>query len=180
MAVVRFCDWTKRRVAIDEEMTPLNINGEEFELSQEGLEQLLSRLRADELPKQALPPYPPGVRFAERQEQALPQPQPVQVEAGETEDRLPEDVMAQDEPFQLEVPDDPNKRLGVPSRATYERVIREATIREPGTLPSLSDPQGRKEAARKLAELENKHESAYRQSAGRDVNIGDPKNKNSR
>lgn len=173
MAVVRFCDWTKKRVAADEEMTTLDIAGLKFEVSEEGMNQILHRLRSDVI-QQELPVYPPGVRSVEPQD-LLP----------EESDEIVEDVpeLAQDapsedpEPFQLEIPADPRKRLGVPSRATYERVIREATVRDPETLPALSDPQKRKEAARKLAELEGKQEEAYRKTGGRDVNIGNPKNK---
>lgn len=174
MAVVKFCDWLKVRLAINEPTTKVKIGDREFEVSQEGIRQLLERFEADDLPRA------PQVVVRAPQAQPAPlqtfvaAPPPLNVET--TADpfgapgSMPEPVQAH-EPLQLEIPQDLNKRLGVPSRQTQERVLSEAKRFEEGTLPALSPGnKGRIAATKALASRNAKSTDDLKRKAGGDVN----------
>lgn len=185
MAVVRFCDWLKTRLGANEQTVTLTVGDKEFEISPRAAQELLARLEADELPQAPALHFPPGVRAPAPQEQPIqqiappPPPLDIQIEADPFDagpGSMPEPVQGQDadpsQLVQLEIPDDPKKRLGTPSRETFERVMREAKRFEPGTLPTLA-PGGkaRQLANQRLQEIESRKEQDLRKQAGGDVNI---------
>ena len=177
MAVVKFCDWLKIRVAANEPTTKVKVGDKEFEVSQEGIRQLLERFEADDLPR--------APQVVVRAPQALPAPVPAFVVAPpplnvettadpfDAPGSMPEPVQAGPaQPLQLEIPQDLNKRLGVPSRATREQVIREATRFEEGTLSSLSPgSKGRIAASKALTKRNQSSVSDLQRKAGGDVNF---------
>lgn len=179
MAVVKFCDWLKIRVGANEATTKVKIGDREFEVSQEGIRQLLERFESDELPRtpsvviRAPQPAPaPTAPFV-----AAPPLLNVEttVDPFTAPGSMPEPVQASpgdEQPVQLEIPQDLNKRLGVPSRQTWERVIKEATRFEEGTLPALSaGSKGRIAATKALSQRNQKNNDDLQRKAGGDVNF---------
>lgn len=178
MATIRLCDWLKTKLASNEEVVKVQVGDKEFEVSQEAARSLLERLESDDPPRAAFLHFPPNVRSLEPQERPqpiAPPPQPARIEAAENFDggpgSMPEPIQAGEEAVKLEIPIDINKRLGVPSRATYERVIQDATRFESGTLPTLSPGSARSDANRKLQEIEAREEAKLARKAGSDINF---------
>jgi len=188
MATVRFCDYTKKRLGSSEETFLIAIEDKEFEVSAEGKDALISHLEADELPAMtvvAAPPVPvpaapivaappaplinvetAGDAFAPGPGSA---PQPEQSVVGEP--GIVEQTTDDRPPIQLEIPENPKKRLGLPSKATYERVIEDATRFEEGTLSALTPGKARKKAGQRLRDVESDQENALKRQGGSQVNV---------
>lgn len=179
MARIIVCDYLKRSMRPDEPTFVLSVDGKEFEVCQEAKNQLIELLEADELPAQptiqVAPPAPvaPSV-------QAAPAPAPtplINVETtgdpfgGDPGSAAPPPPPV--DPVQLEIPDDPLKRLGMPSQQTWEKVMEEAKKFEPGTLASLTPGAGRKVAGKRLREVEEEHENSLRRQGGSSINVND-------
>lgn len=161
MSIHRYCDWTKRRVGSDENMVKVVIGFDdprEFEVSEDAAEQMLSILEADA----------PVANTSSTPEHNPPLPDQRNSEATPGDSTSPPVML---KPLNLEVPDDPNARLGTPSRDTWERVMQDAKRFEPGTLASLTPGSARQQASEKLAELEDRRESEIKRQAGGDLNV---------
>lgn len=178
MATIKLCDWFKTKLSANEATVKVQVGDKEFEVSEQAARSLLERLEADNLPEAPLLNFPPNVRSTTPQGEPQPVTPPpvIRVEPVEPFEAgpgsLPEPVQCESaEPVQLEIPQDLNKRLGVPSKATWERVIQDAKRFEPGTLPALSPGGARSAANKKLEEIEAAKESNLRREAGSDVNV---------
>jgi hypothetical protein len=183
MARVVICDYLKTTLKKGDKTYVLTVDGSKFEIGEEARRQLIQRLEADEVPAAVM--VQTETRQAELAAQVAPtvinteshqpgpasMPQPPQASQEPLEDGTP---------IQIELPENPTQRLPAPSRITYERVMREATIRPEGTLPSLTDPASRKEAAKKLREIEAEKQKELRGLGGSEVNVTDPEDRRGR
>lgn len=196
MATIRICDWLKTPIPKTEEAMEVIVNGIKFEISHKAADELLERLQADELssatqPPQAVNNAPAPTSTPQPAGSALDASQMLDVEIGdpfgEPQERpespteasnKPAQESPNDDALQLDIPDDPNKKFGIPSRKTYERVMQEAKRFEPGTLPALS-PGGnhRRAADQKLREWEERNKQSFKgnvkRSVDSDINIED-------
>lgn len=188
MATVRFCDYTKKRLASGDETFLIVIEDKEFEVSTEGRDLLLHHLEAEDLPSVAFVPSPmpvPEPSPAARTIVAAPGPM-INVETtgdpftpGPGSAPQPEQSMTEEPeqpaqgkpPLELEIPDNLKKRLGIPSRATYERVIEDATRFEEGTLSALTPGKARKRAGQRLRDVESDQEKALKRQGGSTINV---------
>ncbi len=188
MATVRFCDYTKKRLTSDEETFIVTMGDKEFEVSAEGMALLVAHLEADDLPSVAVvpslmpapepPPAAPTIVAAPGPminvettgDPFTPGPGTApQAEQGEAV--APLEQSDDRPPIQLEIPDNTKKRLGIPSRATYERVIEDATRFEEGTLSALTPGKARKRAGQRLRDVENDQEKTLKRQGGSTINI---------
>lgn len=171
MATIRICDYTKLPLDKGVETVVVKVGDKEFEVGPEGAKALLTHLESDEPPQVVERPVAAPAAPRANVRATPPPPPPLDVETNTApfaNESLPQDAM----PVHLEIPEDINKRLGVPSKATWERVMQEAKRFEPGTLASLSPgSKSRQQAARRLGEIEASKEGKLKRDAGSDVNF---------
>jgi len=196
MATIKLCDWTKERIGQDETTYIFSIDGKDFEVGESGKKMLLEQLEGEDAirpAKPAAPPVPPkpkepappqlmgatpGSIQIEVKEDAFdsgPSSEPIAPQAAPQPPVDPADV---DREMQLEIPDDPNKRLSTPSAKLAQKIIEEATVAEPGTLDALT--RGNKKqlhAARQLKALEDKAESELRRKTPGGVKMTDARDR---
>lgn len=179
MARVIICDYLKTKLGKDEPTYKVTVecNGEnlEFEVGSEGRQLLLKQLEGDDEPRQTAP-------LASRLPPAAPQQapsEPVKDAIGrevdvteEVQDNLPQPVMAEDEGLPP-IPENTRLPLRRPKPTVAQRIVDESTIREEGTLDTLTVGNKRQREARKrLEELENVQNDKIRRKAGSGVNVG--------
>lgn len=80
-----------------------------------------------------------------------------------------------DDPIVLNIPDDPSKPLPPASKETWQRIMKQATKFEAGTLPALDPGSSRTLANKRLAEINEQENARLKRLAGRDVNINEDK-----
>ncbi len=164
MATIKLCDWTKKRLASNEPTYKLVLNGKEYEISAEALQQLQSRLDGDEAPLNhrvhAQPVRLPGTQS--------PTSTPVEdvginIEApspfgGKVEPGLLDDLPVNAAPLQvvapIAIPASTKERLPMPSPAQADAVIAESTRFPERTLKTLTPGKHRNIAQQKLAAKE--------------------------
>ncbi len=176
MAIVKFCDWLKMKIPQGERTFAVSVDGQKFEVSEHGKNAIIAQLEGD------VPAIlPREVSIARSDSQVVVQaPTPLQLPASDPFNpgtgSMPMTPQAnQDIPDdeRLRVPEDTTKPLPAPTVKQRERVIRESTVAEPGTLEVLSNPSARKEATRKLREGDSLADETYRSShSGHGINIG--------
>lgn len=178
MATIRVCDWTKRRLSKGDATYSITIDNQTFEVGEEGKKFILSQLEGEleiESPKQEAPqprnPAPEGLiegsnevgldlpssdePFGESEKNVAPQ----------TED-VTEDMPA------FEIPEDVKKGLKMPPKAVADKIMKEATKFEEGSLPSLTvGSKKQKNAQKKLRELEEAQELKLKRKAGKDIRL---------
>lgn len=189
MATIKLCDWTKQRIGKDEETCVIVIGEEEFEVSMDGKKAILDQLEGEEMSPIIVPilssnpstreepePVPDhGLEPAQAIGLDIPvtgdpfdagpstMPQPVQGNASASDDNVPP----------LEIPDDITQRLRPPSPETADKILKDSTKFEEGSLPTLTGGAARKEAARKLRELNARSEDKLKRRVPKGVNMSD-------
>ena len=195
MARIIVCDYLKRPMRSDEPTFVLSVDGKEFEVCQEAKERLIELLEADELPNQPqvrvvekeAPPAP--VVVAQPQQQLPPMinieteadpfepgpgsaPQPEMSSAEQAPEAAPAPPQG-DDLVELEIPADPNKRLPMGSKESWQKIMKQARKFDEGTLPALTPGAGRRSADKKLREVEEEQEQNLRRKGGSSINVND-------
>ena len=173
MATIRLCDWTKKRLASNEETFTLTLNGKTYEVSLSALEEIQSRLEGDEAPvARQVPPRPARIAPAQPPVQQTgadvginveaPSPFGGKAEAGLLDDTPAPTPQAQPPVAPIAIPASTKERLPVPTPAQAEAVVAESVRFPAGTLSALNPGRQRNVAAKKLAEREAVVESKFK------------------
>jgi hypothetical protein len=195
MATIRLCDWTKERLAKDEEAQTVTIGEHEFEVGEAGLKALLKQLEGEEAPGQ------PEVQVIEKIVEREAPPPPLQAAAPGGLDievsgdpftpgpsSMPQPPMGGGEPPvtttaaaspasddgvpPIEIPADTRKKFKMPTSAQADKVIADSTVFEEGSLPSLTmGGKKQKEAMKKLRAIEAQKEKDLQRSARGGVRV---------
>ena len=200
MATIRVCDWTKKVLSKDDSVTEIifrtevgTTQGEKaFEVGLEGMTMLLKQLEGEDEPKVQVvekivhrdtPPSPlqaanPGgldIEVKGDPFDAGPNSMPMPVQGGGAPPPSVATAAAQDDDDvpPLEIPDvHPTKRLKMPTPAQGDKVLRESTRFEEGTLSALSrGAAAHKQARERLKVIEAQKANDAKRSGGRDVNV---------
>ena len=199
MATIRVCDWTKERLSKDETAYEVTVNGETFEVGEQGKALILAQLEGDDAPgapqvvervverevpaAPAAPPQPsPTASLIDVEvsgdglgggQQSLPHPPTARTQAAEqpAQPAQPQQNVAPED--LLQIPEDPNKPLPAATARQRDRVYQESIVFEEGTLASLNPGRGRKDAVKKLASRETESDREYKKQGRGGVNIGD-------
>lgn len=178
MATIRVCDWTKERLAKDEEAYEITIDGQTFEVGEKGKKAILGQLEGDEAPR--APQVVERVVKGGQAPQAAPAAQPIVVQEGAEHQpgpgSMPQPPMANIEDIPedelIVIPEDTKRRLPAPTKKQTDRVLRESVVFEEGTLPSLNAGGARKTAVKKLASKESVSERDYMNQGRGGIRIG--------
>lgn len=193
MATIRLCDWTKERLAKDEQAYTVTVGEHEFEVGEAGMKLLLSQLEGEEAPGQ------PEVKIVEKVVEREAPPPPLQAASpggldievsGDPFDpgpsSMPQPPMGGAEPPvatpaaspvddgvpPLEIPDDTRKKFKMPTPAQADKIIADSTVFEEGSLPSLTmGGKKQKAAMKKLREIEAQKEKDLQRSARGGVRV---------
>jgi hypothetical protein len=152
MATIRTCDWTKKRLAKNEQTHTLILGGNEYEICDEALAEMKARLESDEplwtptLTRITTPVAAPIIGEATNQEptasqEAAPVPAPAPIVTP------------------VPIPASIRERLPVPTPAQADAVLTESARFQEGTLNTLTNGKARLEAQKLLrARWEDKFE----------------------
>jgi hypothetical protein len=157
MATIRLCDWTKKVIGKEVKTHKLILDGKEYEISNEALDELKSRLDGDTVsvvkPVRATQPSP---RVAEPVDDIgvnveAPSPFGGKVEPG----LLDNAPVAQNPSVQpITIPASIKDRLPMPTPAQADAVVAESTRFREGTLSALTPGKQRNIAQQRLAAKE--------------------------
>lgn len=189
MATIKLCDWTKARLAQDEETTLITIGDKEFEVGEAGRAALLKQLEGMTPPGQpevvervvvreapppplqaaspgvgihtADDPFEPGPSSAPIAPQAAPQPQPA-----------PQAGPAPASGDMLQIPADTRRPLPKAPESVAQRIIEDSTKFEEGSLPTLTMGGAQhREAMKKLKALEEAQNEKLRRRVQSGVRV---------
>jgi len=171
MAVVKFCDWLKIKIPQNEKTFTISVDGQKFEVSEQGRRAILLQLEGD---------VPALMPRTISEVELPPQSTPLDIPASDPFDVQPTPAPITPRVFAdtpelkpMGIPDDWSKPLPPPTAEQRKRVLRESVVAPPGTLDVLGNPQARKEAMRKLQEFNHTNDETYRQeNSGNGINIG--------
>ena len=151
MATIRLCDWTKERLAKDEDTFKVVVGDQEFEVGEEGKKIILDQLEGEDAPqaekvvyREAPPPLlregVPGVDIEVPGDpfETGPGSMPHPVQGNGDDLSMPNTTAGDDDVARLEVPEDTKKRLKMPTPAQADKVIEDSTHFEEGGLPALT------------------------------------------
>jgi len=167
MATIKLCDWTKKRLAPNEQTYTLILNGNEYEISLEAVQEIHGRLVEDEAPLTRQVATKP-LRIAQVQ-QPIPEADDslgLNVEApspfgGKVEPGLVDNV-PQQSIAPIVIPASTKERLPTPTTAQAEAVVAESKRFPTGTLSTLTPGRQRNVAAQKLAAKESQIETKFK------------------
>jgi hypothetical protein len=174
MATIRLCDYTKRRIASNEETYTLSLNGKSYEICLDALKELQNRLDSDEIVAPTPAPVAPVRQIAPRPAKMEPAEEVVlNAETSSPFDGPSEPQLVDDEPVNTQtaraqnavqpiaVPNSIKERLPMPTIAQSEAVVRESQRFPAGGLQALTPGRQRNLAAEKLAQKEKQVENKY-------------------
>jgi len=180
MARIIICDYLKQPLKKDDPTFVVVVDGNEFEVGEEGKGLLLKQLEGETAPldnKKVDPivvvrdPVPPGLTPAVPGIDIEVPGDPFDTGPGS----MPQPVMGAmpgDDVPPLEFPDNPTKKLKMPTPVQADKVVLESTKFEEGSLPALTmGARAQKEAMRKLRALESTQEDKLKRKAPPGVNV---------
>ncbi len=143
MATIKTCDWTKKRLGKNDETFTLIIDGKEYEVSAEALEEIKTRLEGDEAPRASAPAQAarPVVAPAVRVESNQDQPEAT----GEAPSPSPAPFVPP-----IAIPASTRERLPVPTPSQADSVIADSVRFQEGTLRALTPGRERNAAQQTL------------------------------
>lgn len=171
MATIRCCDWTKKKLGKDDTTYVLRLDGKEYEICKEALEELRAFLDSEESPLNRLaqsaplkpqfvhvtpPAVVPAINIVPNQEAPAP-PQEMPEPPGEIPTPPPAPITLPPIPASI------RERLPVPSPAQSDAVLAESVRFEEGTLRALTPGKARTQAQERLkTKWEDKFEDTHR------------------
>jgi hypothetical protein len=164
MATIKTCDWTKKRLAKDEETFTLILNGMEYEISTEALAELKARLEGDEVPLTRQVTTKPLRLATPTPHVAAPSIDDEPNEAAPTaSDEALEPMQVANAVPAIAIPASTRERLPVPTTAQADSVIADSVRFEEGTLRALTPGKARSAAQERLkSKWEDKFEDNQR------------------
>ena len=188
MAIIKLCDWTKKRIPSDEETTIVTIGKAEFEVGLEGMEMLIGQLEGEnapdapkieyrekvvyrEAPPDSLQAAAPGLDIADGGFDAGPTSMPSPPQAIVGDETLEDPVPVQDAVDII--PDTPTQKLRMPSKAQADQVVAESTRFAEGGLASLTvGNPAQRQANRQLKAIQAEENAKAERKTGGEFNVG--------